>query len=82
MALTNFSYMAEFVFFFHKIVTSDVGKAFFLWLKVFEEFNQGSLVLNTMDLIYSIFEIRVPLSIADMKIYEVFFNRLVWSSLT
>ena len=40
MAMTNLSYMAEFLFFFfHETVTLHVEKAyFFLWLKFFEEF--------------------------------------------
>ena len=35
-----------------------------------------------MDLIYSVFEIRVTLFTAYVKIYEVYSIRLVWSSLT
>ena len=80
MALINLSYMAE--FFFHETGTCDVKKAyFFSWLKVFEEFKYSKEVLvlnNGFNNNYTArFEIRVPTFTACLKIYEVFFIRLV-----
>ena len=77
MALINLSCMAE--FFFLKLSPATLRKRSFSYGSRFlKNFGMEVLVLNNRFNNYAVcFEIRVPPSTAYMKIYEVFFIRLV-----
>ena len=77
MALINLSYMAEFVVFFTKLSPATLRQRIFSYGSRFlKNLSKEVLVLNNTRIFNdytACFKIRVPPSIAYMKIYEVFF---------